>query len=132
MRGARLISMLFGAFSILALSLAAVGLYSVVSYTVLQRTSELGVRVALGARRRDVLGIVALSAGTSVGLGIAAGLALSFGLNRLIARWIESGTRDPIMVLAASGLLILVAALACLVPARRALSIDPMVALRCE
>ena len=100
---ARLISMLFGAFSILALSLAAVGLYSVVSYTVLQRTTELGVRVALGARRRDVLSIVALSAGTSVGLGIAAGLALSFGLNRLIARWIEGGTHDPIMVLAASG-----------------------------
>ncbi len=128
----RLISMLFGAFSILALSLAAVGLYSVVSYTVLQRTSELGVRVALGARRRDVLSIVALSAGTSVGLGIAAGLALSFGLNSLIARWIESGTRDPIMVLAASGLLILVAVLACVVPARRALAVDPMTALRCE
>jgi ABC-type antimicrobial peptide transport system permease subunit len=65
-------------------------------------------------------------------LGIVAGLALSLGLNRLIARWIESGTRDPIMVLAASGLLILVAALACMVPARRALAIDPMAALRCE
>jgi putative ABC transport system permease protein len=129
---ARLISMLFGAFSILALSLAAVGLYSVISYTVLQRTSELGVRVALGARRRDVLSIVALSAGTGVGLGITAGLALSFGLNRIIAPWIENGTHDPIMVLAVSTLLIAVAALACLVPARRALSIDPMVALRCE
>jgi predicted permease len=129
---ARLISLLFGAFSILGLTLAAVGLYSVVSYTVVQRTSELGVRVALGARRRDVVRLVAFSAGTSVGLGIAAGLALSFGLNRLIVRWIESGTRDPIMVLAASGLLILVAGLACIVPARRALAIDPMVALRCE
>jgi predicted permease len=129
---ARLISLLFGAFSILALTLAAVGLYSVVSYTVVQRTSELGVRVALGARRRDVVRLVAFSAGTSVGLGIAAGLALSFGLNRLIVRWIESGTRDPIMVLAASGLLILVAALACMVPARRALAVDPMTALRCE
>jgi predicted permease len=128
----RLISMLFGAFSILALSLAAVGLYSVVSYTVLQRTSELGVRVALGARRRDILSIVALSAGTSVGLGIAVGLALSFGLNRIIARWIESGTHDPIMVLAAAGLLILVSVVACMVPARRALAIDPMIALRCE
>jgi ABC-type antimicrobial peptide transport system permease subunit len=129
---ARLISMLFGAFSMLALTLAAVGLYSVVSYTVLQRTSELGVRVALGARRRDILRLVAFSAGTSVGLGIVAGLSLSFGLNRLIVRWIEGGTRDPIMVLAASGLLILVAALACMVPARRAVAVDPMVALRCE
>ncbi|MGB9075978.1 MAG: FtsX-like permease family protein [Terracidiphilus sp.] len=128
----RLISMLFGAFAVLALILAAVGLYSVVSYTVVQRTSELGIRVALGARRRDVLRIVALSAGMSVGLGIAAGLALSFGLNRLAARWIESGTRDPIMILTVSGLLILVAAFACLVPARRALAIDPMVALRSE
>ncbi|MGO9435709.1 MAG: ADOP family duplicated permease, partial [Terracidiphilus sp.] len=78
----RLISMLFGAFAVLALTLAAVGLYSVVSYTVAQRTSELGIRVALGARRRDVLRIVGLSAGVSVGLGIVTGLALSFGLNR--------------------------------------------------
>jgi ABC-type antimicrobial peptide transport system permease subunit len=129
---ARLISMLFGAFAILALILAAEGLYSVVSYTIVQRTSELAVRVALGARRRDVPRIVAVSAGTSVGLGIAAGFALSFGLNRLISRWIESGTRDPIMILGVSGLLILVAAFACLVPARRALAINPMTALRCE
>ena len=93
--------MLFGAFSILALTLAAVGLYSVVSYTVLERTSELGVRVALGARRGDVLRLVALSAGTSVGSGIVAGLTLILGLNRLIVRCIGSGTRDPIMVLAA-------------------------------
>ena len=128
----RLISILFGAFAVLGLTLAAVGLYSVVSYTVLQRTSELGVRVALGARRRDVLRLVALSAGTSVGLGVAAGLMLSFSLNRLIARWIESGTRDPIVILAVSLVLIAVAALACLIPARRALAIDPISALRCE
>jgi predicted permease len=128
----RLISILFGAFAFLGLALAAVGLYSVVSYTVLQRTSELGVRVALGARRRDVLSLVGLSAGTSVGIGIAAGLALSLSLNRLIARWIESGTRDPLMILAASLILIAVAALACLIPARRATAIDPMIALRCE
>src|SRR5258708_37558700 len=92
---ARLISMLFGAFYVLALVLAAVGLYSVVSYTVLQRTSELGVRIALGARRWDVLRIAGVSAGTGVGLGIVSGLALSFGLGRMIARWIENGTRDP-------------------------------------
>ena len=128
----RLISILFGAFAFLGLSLAAVGLYSVVSYTVLQRTSELGVRVALGARRRDVLSLVGLSAGTSVGIGIAVGLALSLSLNRLIAQWIESGTRDPFMILTSSLVLIAVAALACLIPARRATAIDPMAALRCE
>jgi hypothetical protein len=128
----RLISFVFGAFAILALTLAAVGLYSVVSYTVLQRTSELGVRVALGAQRRDVLRLVALSAGTSVGIGILAGLALSFGLNRMIAQWIENGTRDPILVLLVSAVLIVAAALACLIPARRALAIDPMTALRYE
>lgn len=128
----RLISILFGAFAFLGLALAAVGLYSVVSYTVLQRTSELGVRVALGARRRDVLGLVGLSAGTSVGIGIVAGLVLSLSLNRLIARWIESGTRDPWMILAVSLMLIVVAALACIIPARRATAIDPMTALRYE
>jgi predicted permease len=128
----RLISILFGAFAFLGLTLAAVGLYSVVSYTVLQRTSELGVRVALGAGRRDVLGLVALSAGTSVGIGIAVGLALSLSLNRLIARWIESGTRDPFMIVAVSLVLTSVAALACLIPARRATAIEPMTALRYE
>jgi predicted permease len=129
---ARLISMLFGAFSVLALTLAAVGLYSVVSYTVLQRTGELGIRVALGAQRRDVLRIVALSAGTSVGLGILSGLILSFALNQVIARWIENAGHDPLIVLAVSGILIAVAALACWMPARRALGIDPMAALRCD
>jgi ABC-type antimicrobial peptide transport system permease subunit len=83
-------------------------------------------------RRHDVLRLIGFSAGTSVGFGIIAGLALSFGLNGLIARWIESGTRNPVMILGVSGLLILVAAFACLIPARRALAIDPMAALRCE
>ena len=67
-----------------------------------------------------------------MGIGIVAGLALSLSVNRLIARWIESGTRDPWMMLAVSMILIVVAALACLIPARRATAIDPMAALRCE
>jgi hypothetical protein len=128
----RLVSMLFAAFSVLALVLAAVGLYSVVSYTLLQRTSELGVRIALGAQRRDVLWIVGVSTGTGVGLGILFGLALSFSLNRMIAQWIENGTRDPLVVLGVSVLLLAVAALASLVPARRALAINPIEALRSE
>ena len=87
---------------------------------------------ARGARRRDVLRLVGFSAGTSVGLRIVAGLALSVGMNSLIARCIESGTRDPFLILAVSLVLVAVAALACMVPARRALAIDPMTALRCE
>jgi predicted permease len=128
----RLVSMLFGAFSVLALVLAAVGLYSVVSYTLLQRTSELGVRIALGAQRRDVLWIVGVSTGTGVGLGILSGLVLSLGLGRMIAQWIENGTRDPVVVLGVSVILLAVAAIAALVPARRALAINPIEALRSE
>ncbi len=128
----RLVSMLFGAFSVLALVLAAVGLYSVVSYTLLQRTSELGVRIALGAQRRDVLWIVGVSTGTGVGLGILSGLVLSFGLGRMIAQWIENGTRDPLVVLGVSVILLAVAAMAALIPARMALAINPIEALRSE
>lgn len=128
----RLISVLFGAFSILALALASVGLYSVVSYSVAQRTNEFGIRMALGARRGDVLKLVLASAGVSVGLGVGVGLALSFGLNRMIARWVENSNSSPLLVIAVSLLLLTVAALACLLPARRASSVDPMAALRCE
>ena len=128
----QLVSILFAAFSILALVLAAIGLYSVVSYSVVQRTNEFGIRMALGAQKRDVLKIVLASAGVSVGLGIGIGLALSFGLNRLIARWVENSHHSPLLVLGVSFLLLAVAALACLLPARRASSVDPMTALRCE
>jgi predicted permease len=128
----RLVSVLFGAFSVLALLLAAVGLYSVVSYSVVQRTNEFGIRVALGAQKRHVLKIVFASAGISVGLGILAGLGLSFALNRLIAQWVENTSASPLILLAASSLLLAVAALACLLPARRASGVDPMTALRCE
>ncbi|MGC1300120.1 MAG: FtsX-like permease family protein, partial [Alloacidobacterium sp.] len=110
----------------------AVGLYSVVSYSVVQRTNEFGIRMALGAQRRHVLKIVFASAGVSVGLGIVVGLALSFGLTRIITRWIENASTSPLLLLAVSFLLLIVAALACLLPARRASTVDPMTALRCE
>jgi predicted permease len=128
----RLVSILFAAFSGLALALAGVGLYSVVSYSVVQRTGEFGIRMALGARRLDVLRIVALSAGASVGLGLASGVALSLGLGRVVTRWVENGVHDPLMVFAVSLLVIVVAGLACLVPALRALAVNPITALRCE
>lgn len=106
--------------------------YSVVSYSVVQRTSEFGIRMALGAQRADVLRIVALSASASVGLGLASGLALSLGLGRVITRWVENATHDPLIVLGVSLLVIVVAGLACLIPALRALAVDPTTALRCE
>ena len=129
---AQLVSILLSAFSGLALMLAAVGLYSVVSYSVVQRTSEFGIRVALGANRSDVLRIVLLSATASVGFGLAAGAALSLGLQRFVTRWVEYGTHDPLIVLVVSILVVAVAALACVVPAQRAVRVDPIVALRCE
>jgi predicted permease len=128
----RLISILFGAFSGLALVLAGVGLYSVVSYSVVQRTGEFGIRMALGAQRADVLRIVMWSAVASVGIGLAAGMALSFGLGGLITRWVHNGVHDPLIMLGVSLLVIVVAGLACLVPALRVLTVDPMTALRCE
>jgi len=128
----RLISILFSAFSCLALALAAVGLYSVMSYSVVQRTGEFGIRMALGAQRADVLRIVVWSAAASVGIGLAIGLALSFGLGSAITRWIKNGVHDPLLVLGVTVLVICVSSLACLVPAMRALAVDPMTALRCE
>jgi putative ABC transport system permease protein len=85
----RLISIPFGSFAALALILSAVGLYNVVSYSVAQRTSEFGIRLALGAQKGDVLRNVLSSAGVSVGFGLLAGVTLSVGLNRLLSGWVE-------------------------------------------
>jgi ABC-type antimicrobial peptide transport system permease subunit len=128
----RLVSILFAAFSGLALGLAAVGLYSVVSYSVAQRSSEFGIRMALGAQRKDVLRIVLWSAASSVGIGLVAGLLISLGTSKLIARWVQNGAHEPLILVAVSLLVILVAGLACWVPAMRALAVDPNAALRCE
>ena len=112
------------------LALAAVGLYSVVSYSVAQRTNEFGIRMALGAQRSHVLRIVFASTVVSVGGGMAAGLVLTLSLNRVLAHWAEGSSRDPLIVVAAALLLSLVAFVACAVPARRASRVDPALALR--
>jgi predicted permease len=122
----------FGAFAWLALALAAVGLHSVVSYTAAQRTNEFGIRLALGARRGDLLRIVYTSVLRSMGAGIFAGVALSLVLSQVIAKWAQGNPRDPVILLAGTILLCLVSALACAIPARRASKVDPIVALRCE
>jgi predicted permease len=123
---------IFGAFAWLALALAAIGLHSVVSYTVAQRTNEFGIRLALGARREDLLRIVFRSASGSMGAGIAGGVVLSLALSQIMAKWIQGNPRDPIILLAGAILLSLVSGLACAIPARRAYKVDPMVALRSE
>jgi len=128
----RLVAALFGVFSLLALLLAVVGLYSVVSYGVANRTNEFGVRMALGAKRTDVLRIVLASTAANVGSGVVAGLLVSLALNRVEAKWVTESSRDPLLLIGVSLLLIFAASLACVLPARRAASVDPMVALRYE
>jgi len=127
-----LIAFLFGIFALLALGLAAAGLYSVVSYSVAQRTGEFGIRMALGAVRRDVLMIVFRSAGWSVGMGALVGLSLALTLNRVLARWVEVSSRSPVILLFVTLALMGTAAIACVVPARRASSVNPIEALRYE
>jgi predicted permease len=122
---------LFTLFAALALLLAATGLYSIVSYAVAQRTHEFGIRMALGARRRDVLQLVAGSMMVLVAIGIVAGLAGSFALSGMISRFVEGwNPRDPIAYVAVVTVLALTGLLACWFPARRATAIDPIAALR--
>jgi ABC-type antimicrobial peptide transport system permease subunit len=128
----QLVSWLFGGFAFLALVLAAVGLYSVVSYTVAQRTNEIGIRLALGAPREHVLRIVFNSTALSVGVGVAAGIGLTLALNRVMASWEAESSRDPLLLFAATCALSLVASVACAVPAWRAARVSPMTAIRYE
>jgi ABC-type antimicrobial peptide transport system permease subunit len=128
----RLVATLFGIFSILALVLAAVGLYSVVSYGVATRTNEFGIRMALGAKSADVFRIVMSSTAVNVGGGLAVGLLLCIAFDKLARKWVMESSRDPLILAGVTLLLIVAAALACFVPARRASSVDPMEALRYE
>ena len=123
---------LLSGFSVLALSLAVFGLYSVVSHAVVRRTNEFGIRMALGARRGDVLRLVFTSTAGSVGAGVAFGTALSLALARVTAAWTQETTRYPLVLAAVVILLTAAAAAACVVPARRASGIHPHAALRYE
>ena len=124
---------LLNAFAVVALLLSSIGLYGVISYLVGQHTHELGIRLALGAQRKDVL-LLVLSQGMKMTLGgVALGLLASLGLTRLLTKMVYGvSTTDPATFAVIAALLILVALLACLIPARRATKVDPLVALRYE
>lgn len=124
---------LLGAFAVLAVVLAGVGLYSVMTFLVAQRRHEIGIRVAMGAARSDLLRLVLGHATRLVGIGLLAGLAAALWLSRLLRSLLFGVTaNDPWTFAAVSIVLVLIALAACVVPARRAMRVDPIIALRYE
>ena len=129
----RLMATLASAFGALALMLAAIGLYGVLAYTVVRRTNEIGVRLALGAQRSQVLGLVMRDAARMLALGTAIGLPAAWAASRLVSSMLFGlTTNDPLTIVLAIALLALTGLLAGYLPARRATKVDPLVALRCE
>jgi predicted permease len=126
----RFISILFAVFSAVALGLAAIGLFSVVAYSVEQRTREIGIRMALGAPRLNVLALTLTSIAWTTGVGLILGICLSIGFNDSVHKWTQSSMRDAGVLSIISAVFLLASILACIVPARRAMRVDPMVALR--
>jgi ABC-type antimicrobial peptide transport system permease subunit len=124
---------LAAAFGVAALALASLGIYGVISFTVTRRTSELGIRIALGASTGKLMASVLRQGMTPVLLGLVAGLATALMLGRLIASQLYGiSANDPLTISTVAGLLLLVALGACWIPARRAARVDPVRALRFE
>jgi len=124
---------LLGVFAGMALVLASVGIYGVLSYIVGQRTREIGIRIAMGARRRNVLRWVIAEGMRMAVVGVAIGVVAAFGLTRLMAKLLYGVSAvDPLTFAAVAGVLLLVALVACYIPAWRAMRVDPIVVLRHE
>jgi predicted permease len=129
----RLIARLSSLFGLLALGLSCIGLYGLLSYEVAGRTQEIGIRIALGARRENLLRLVVSRGMLLVGVGIAMGTAAAIGLTRYLESLLYGvAPTDPATFLGVAFLLVVLAFLACYVPARRATRVDPMIALRQE
>ncbi len=124
---------LFLIFAAIALLLASIGLYTVIAHAVSQRTQEIGIRMAIGGTPRDILKLVFRQGMIPLGIGLAIGLAASLAVNRLLqSMLVQVSPSDPVTLVVASAVLILSAALGCWIPARRAMRVDPVVALRNE
>jgi putative ABC transport system permease protein len=131
--GDRFHLVVLGIFASVALVLAVIGIYGVISYSVTQRTHEIGIRTALGANSGNIVGLVVRSGMAPVLLGLVVGLAGVFGLTRFVSSLLFGvGEHDPITIAAVALILAAAALVACYIPARRAAKVDPMVALRCE
>jgi len=129
----RIAAGLLGAFGVVALLLAAVGLYGVVAFAVAQRTREIGIRVALGAQGGEVLGLMLRQGVRLAGIGLLVGVPLAFVVARLVSGFlVGAGAADPVVFVGAAGLLAFVTLVASYVPARRASKVDPMAALRSQ
>ena len=124
---------MFLIFATIALLLASIGLYTVIAHSVSQRTQEIGVRIAIGATTRDIVRMVVRQGMIPLGIGLAIGLTASLAVNQLLrSMLVQVSPSDPVTLLVASGVLISAALLGCLIPARRAIRIDPVDALRHE
>ena len=128
----RLVAAIFTGFSLLALALAAIGLFSVVSYSVAQRTNEFGIRMALGATSGNVLKLVFAATARSVLAGVAGGILLSLLAGKILSAWAEASAQSPLVFAAVTVLLVATSASAAFIPARRVSLVDPMNALRYE
>ena len=124
---------ILGTFSLLALSLATVGVYAVMAYSVSQRTQEIGVRIALGAHSRNILSLVLQQGATLAVTGTTIGVVAAFFLRRVLSSYLYGlSTSDPAVLLIVPGVMILVTLAACWMPARRATKTNPIAALRYE
>jgi putative ABC transport system permease protein len=126
-------TLLLLAFALLAVALATIGVFGVLSYSVTQRTSELGIRIALGAGRGEIVGMVMRQAGLLIGAGLAAGLAGAWALSKFVAAMLfQVRPHDALTYAAAAAILAIVSLAASLAPARRGAKIEPIAALRYE
>jgi putative ABC transport system permease protein len=125
-------AVLAAVFGVLGLALAIVGVYGVISYAASQKTHEIGIRMALGAQPEDILKLILRQGLVIVAVGLTLGVMAALAVARVVGNFLTVSPMDPVTYLTVSALLTIVALLACYIPARRAMGVDPMVALRYE